>query len=640
MATSTDLRSALDQASVPTLLLCLAQVTEDPRWFEERYRPRRDTSLFADESGGLPEDVQDEIRAAVVEMMRALDAGELVVPPPPDEATMVELMRLCVAEEVPPEYAESALEDLGLRERDVRWTDGRPAAATALRVLIVGAGVSGIAAGVKLDGLGIAFEIVDRHPGVGGTWWGNRYPESGVDTPNHFYSYSFAPNPGWSGYFSKQQEVLEYLEGVIDRFGIGDRISLGTEVVSLHWDDDDLRWEARLRGPDGQERVERPDVVITATGQMNRPKILPADIAAFEGEWFHSAEWPADAAIDGRRVAVVGTGASAMQLLRTVADRAEHVTVFQRSPQWVRPSPDYHRAVAPGTQWLLEHVPGYAAWYRFGLFWRFGDGLLKTLRRDPDWPHPERSLNRSNDRHRQQMTDYLVEQLDGRPDLIATCLPDYPPYGKRILVDNEWFATLLRDDVELVPEGVAFVDGRMLVATDGSRREFDVVILATGFESGKLLHPIEIVGRAGPLAERWAEDDPRAYLGMTVPDFPNLFCLYGPNTNVGHGGSVMFNAECQVRYVTDCLRQMAESGIDAIDCRPEAHDSYNERVDAEHEQLVWTHPGMSTWYRNAKGRVFSVQPWRLVDYWRMTHDADLGDYTTRRRRSAPRTSRK
>ncbi len=626
----TDLRGALDQASVPTLLLCLAHVTGDPRWFEERYRPRRDTNLFADESGGLEPEVQEEIKAAVVEMVARAGSGDLVVPPPPDEATMVELMRLCVAEEVPPEYAANALEDLGLQDRDVHWTSGRPAAADALRVLIVGAGVSGLAAAVKLDGLGIDFEIVERDPGLGGTWFRNRYPESGVDTPNHFYSYSFAPNPGWSGYFSKQHEVLSYLEGVADRYGLHDRLSLCTEVLSMRWDEDELRWEVRLRDPDGAERTERPDVVITATGQMNRPKILPADIGDFDGPWFHSAEWPEDdSMIDGARVAVVGTGASAMQLLRTVADRAEHVTVFQRSPQWVRPSPDYHREVAPGTQWLMEHVPGYAAWYRFGLFWRFGDGLLRTLRRDPEWPDPARSLNRQNDRHRQQMTEYLLEELDGRPDLVEVCLPDYPPYGKRILVDNHWYATVRRDDVTLFPEGIASVDGRTLVATDGSRHDVDVVILATGFESGKLLHPIEIVGRSGtPLAETWADDDPRAYLGITVPDHPNLFCLYGPNTNLGHGGSVMFQAECQSRYVTDCLRQMLESGIAAIECRRDVHDDYNARVDAEHEQLVWTHPGMDTWYRNAKGRVFSVMPWRLVDYWRMTHDADLTDYLT------------
>ena len=171
--------------------------------------------------------------------------------------------------------------------------------------------------------------------------------------------------------------------------------------------------------------------------------------------------------------------------------------MFQRSPQWVRPIPDYHREVAPGTQWLFEHVPGYAAWYRFGLFWRFGDGLLRTLRRDPEWPHPERAMNRRNDRHREQMTEYLLEQLDGRPDLVEACLPDYPPYGKRILLDNDWYATVRRDDVTLVPEGVASVDGRTLVATDGTRHEFDTVVLATGFESGKLLHPMEIVGRSG-----------------------------------------------------------------------------------------------------------------------------------------------
>jgi 4-hydroxyacetophenone monooxygenase len=236
-------------------------------------------------------------------------------------------------------------------------------------------------------------------------------------------------------------------------------------------------------------------------------------------------------------------------------------------------------------------------------------------------------MNYRNDRQREQLTEYLKHELEGREDLIAKCLPDYPPYGKRILIDNGWYQALKRPNVELVTEGVDRIEGDTLVTASGARHRADVVVMATGFEAGKLLWPMDIRGRSGtPLKDVWGEDDPRAYVGITVPDYPNLFVMSGPNTGLAHGGSVIFVAECQVRYIAAMLCEMIRRGLADVEVRREVHDAFNEKVDAEHAMLVWSHPGMTNWYRNRRGRVFIPMPFRLVDYWTMTHAPNLEDY--------------
>ena len=261
----------------------------------------------------------------------------------------------------------------------------------------------------------------------------------------------------------------------------------------------------------------------------------------FDGEILHTARWPQDVDLAGRRVAVIGTGASSMQLVPTIADEVAALRVFQRSPQWVRPIPEYGRPVDPAAQWLFENLPHYAKWYRFGEFWRYGDGLLRHLRIDPEWEHPERSLNRTNDKHRREMTEYICAELADRPDLVEHCVPSYPPFGKRILLDNGWFSTLCRDHVELVTSSIERIESRGIRTADGRMHEADVIVLATGFTITDLVGKIEVSGRAGRrLADDWADDDPTAYLGMAVPGFPNFFAMYGPNTNMGHGGSGIF----------------------------------------------------------------------------------------------------
>jgi 4-hydroxyacetophenone monooxygenase len=544
---------------------------------------------------------------------------------------MAAMMSWCLGEPLPPEYVPMAMEEMGLRDRRLGWRiDPKPARLDSFKVLVIGAGFSGLCAAFRLQQMGIAFEVVEKNADVGGTWLENDYPEAGVDTPNHFYSYSFAPNLGWTSNYAKRGEVWDYQRQVVSDLDLRRHIEFGVEADAMTWHEDRQQWEVSTRQADGSLRQRWVDAVITAVGQLNRPKLasIPG-LESFTGQSWHSAQWRHDVPLAGKKVAIIGTGASAMQFLRSVASQAEQVTVFQRSPQWARPPQDYHGSVSVQARWLLENVPHYYAWYRFGLMWRFGDGLLPTVRRDPNWPHPERAMNHRNDSQRRQLSAHLQEQLADRPDLVAKCLPSYPPYGKRILIDNGWYQTLKQPHVELVTEAVAQVDGSEIVDAKGGRHKVDVILLATGFEPGKMLWPIDIRGRSGTaLKQVWGADNPKAHLGITVPDYPNLFVLTGPNTGLAHGGSLIFVTECQVRYVTAMLREMLEQGLGSVEVKQPVHDDYNQRVDAEHADLVWTHPGMRNWYRNDQGRVFSPMPWRLVDYWRMTERPDLAEFDT------------
>ena len=507
--------------------MCLAQITGDDRWLQEPFLPRRDTNLFHDETGGLPTEIQDEVRSNARQVLQELSDNSRHVPLEVNLERFTRMMRVCVAEDVAPEYAPMLLEELGFVNRDVQWSTPS-VSPNGFKVLIIGAGFAGICAAIKLQALGIAYEVVEKNSDIGGTWFDNNYPDAGVDTPNHFYSYSFAPNTKWKHYFSKRSDIWQYARDVAEKFNIISHIRFSTEVTTMKWNVESQTWTATITNS-AQTKDEEFSAVITAVGQLNRPNLAPArGIENFNGDWFHSAHWNHSVDLSGKRVAVIGTGASAMQFMPTLAATAGDVTIFQRSPQWVRPNNDYHRTVSENTMWLLENMPFYAQWYRFGLFWRFGDGLLRTLRRDPEWQFPERSMNRHNDRHREQLTEHLLQELEGRTDLIDKCLPDYPPYGKRILVDNNWYSTLRRDNVHLITSAVDRVTNTGIIDADGDKHDFDVIILATGFQAGNLLSPIDIRGVSGtPLRDVWGVDDPRAYLGITVPDYPNMFVLVG-----------------------------------------------------------------------------------------------------------------
>jgi 4-hydroxyacetophenone monooxygenase len=621
-----DLSSAIAEGDIRVLLMVLVHMTGETRWLEPPYRPRRDVRLIPDPDAGVPKEIQDEIRAAVLKLY---ENGEpkSVMSDPGDEL-MLKMMRATLGENVAPEYAPLMREEMGFVPREARWT--KPPSNEMLadqHVLIVGAGVCAIALGVALGRLGIAYTIVEKNDEIGGTWYVNRYPGCGVDTPNHSYSFSFGKRNPWTRYFAPRQELLDYLLKVVKEHDIRKHVRFNTEIVASRWDEGKRRWISTLKTASGEETFESTTLV-SAIGQLNDPS--PAHFKGeeeFGGLTLHSARWSDDIKLDGKRVAVIGTGATAMQLVPSIADRVAAVTVYQRTAQWARPVKGYSDPITEGAQWLLAHLPFYVQWYRFNMFWRYGDGLLPFLRKDPAWPHPDRAVNKGNDRHREELTEFILDELKDRPDLIEKCVPTYPPYGKRILLDNNWFKTLKKPNVELVTESVDHFERDGIVAKDGKLRPADIIVISTGFKVTEMAARLNITGRSGKnLRQAWADDNPTAYLGLTVPDFPNLFVMLGPNSGPAHGGSVIFQSECQSRYISACLVEMMERGIVAIDVKQGAHDQYVRQVDAEHEQLIWTHPGMTTYYRNKQGRVFSAMPWRFVDYWRMTHDPDLGQY--------------
>ncbi len=609
---------AVGEADMRVLVMCLYQITGDRKWLAEPYRPRRDVRLIAPEDAGFPDHVADEIRAATVDAF----GHEPAIADPGDEL-MIEMMSACLGEPVGDEYAPMMREEMGFVSRDVEW----PKAAEQPSILVVGAGASGIIMGARLDRMGLDYDIVERAPALGGVWRDNRYPGAGVDTPNHAYSFSFARPHRWSRFFSPQADLEAYLSQTADECDVTRHIEFDTSLAAAEWDADATEWAVELRTPGGAE-TRRYQVVISAIGQLNVPKPPPIPgTDTFDGLCFHSSRWPGDLDITDKRVAVIGTGASAMQIVPAIADQVASLTVYQRTAQWARPIPRYHDPIPDGSQWLFEHLPFYASWFRFVMLWRYGDGLLPLLRKDPAWTHPH-SINRANERHRQQMADHLLAELDGRPDLVDKCMPTYPPYGKRILLDNGWFATVRKPNVELVVEPADHVDATGVVA-DGEHREHDIIVLANGFEVFQGASRLGLRGRGGvDLADLWADDDPMAYLGITVADFPNLFIMQGPTTGLGHGGSAIFQAECHARHITACLAALGAAEGRSIEVREQPMLDYNDAFDAEHEHLIWSTDGLRNWYRNDAGRVVVIMPWRLVDYWAMTHDPDLDHYIT------------
>lgn len=631
-AWTAELDRALPQANVPTLLMVLLHLTGDRRWLSERYQCTRIHGIDDHDTGGLPQEVQAEVRAAAREAILAWKAGQAPALPAPEIEALVQMLRRSVGEEVPETYGPMVGAWLGLDPEFRSEQKGEYRVPEDFHVVVIGAGVAGLCASVRLQGAGIPHTVIEKNGEVGGTWYENRYPGAGVDTPNHIYSYSFA-KADWTRYFALREEIQAYFVKVSHDFGVRPNIRFHTRVESAVYNEKDMDWTVRVSDAAGNADVLRANVVISAVGLLNVPKMpdIPG-LASFPGPCFHSARWPEGLDVRGKRVGVIGNGASAMQIVPAIAPAVSQLTVFQRSKQWAAPFDRFQQPVPAPARFLLKEVPYYQPWYRQRLAWIFNDRIHASLQVDPAWPHPGRAINRRNDKHREMFVEYIRKELGERQDLLPDVLPDYPPFGKRMLMDNGWFRTATRDNVEIVNEGIERVDGKAVVTRDGSRHEFDILVVCTGFDAVNLLSSFHLVGRGGRnVREAWDAKGAQAYLGVATPGFPNFFMLAGPNTALGHGGSVVALLETQVQYVMSLLKG-AMNGHDwpfEIEVRQDVHDAYNERVQEAHARMIWTHKGMSNWYRNAQGRVVAPTPFRNDDYWHMTRRTGLADYTVR-----------
>ncbi|BBY25728.1 flavin-containing monooxygenase [Mycobacterium stomatepiae] len=619
------LRVALEDANLPTLLLVLQHLTGDGKWTSPPFRPLRRKPLDDNDSGGFSPEIQAQVRASALEAVIAYYEGRLEpATPSPDEVTR--MLGCAMVEEVPLEYGELLSEEMDFISRDVAI----PAEAipSGFRVAIIGAGLSGICMAIKLAAAGVDFVILEKDDDLGGTWLENVYPGCGVDTPGHLYAFSFAPNPDITTYFAKRDEVQAYIQRVAAEADVKRHIRFSTEVVRAHFETADATWQIEIKNPDGDTETLAANVLVTAVGMVNRPSIPPIPgLDEFPGPVMHTAAWDTSVDLTDKRVAVIGNGASAMQVVPSIVDTTRHVTVFQRSKQWAIPHPNYHRSVNESVRFLMSEVPFYIQWYRLRSFWNFSDRLHSALRIDPDWPHPERAVNEANDRHRIFLTKYITEQLGDRTDLIDACLPDYPPYGKRPLIDNHWYKTMCRDDVTLVTEAVERLNGENVVTHSGVEVPSDVIVLATGFKVLQFLWPMDIIGNSGEtLRDQWGANDARAYLGVTVPDFPNFFIVNGPNTNAGHGGSAIHATEFQVRYIMQAIRHLLVNEAATVEVDRDVFERYNEELDEALSHCIWSHKGMTTYYRNDAGRIVVTGPWKYIEYWNRINEFDASDY--------------
>ncbi len=627
-----DIADALMDVSIPTLMLSLVHMSGDPELIRGRLRP---AGLFLNEvQGYMSEEDKAEVRAMAVGIIADYRDRGCPEPDPIPAELLHEMMTWLVCEEVPAEYVPMLMEEMELDGADLRRAPApaHTAARDAFPVVVIGCGQSGLLAGIRLKQAGIPFTIVEKNPGPGGTWWENSYPGARVDVGSHFYCYSFEPSDAWTEFFARQPELQAYFEAVMDKHGIGPHVRWGTEVLGAVWDDEAGTWTVRARAEDGTESTLVARAVISAVGQLNRPHV--PDIPGrerFGGPAFHSARWDHTVDLTGKRVAMIGAGASGFQIAPAIAGDVEHLTVFQRTAQWMFPNPNYHATVGPGGRWALRHLPFYGRWYRFLILWPGCDKGLEAARVDPDYPDQQRAVSETNEFTRQMFTDWIVSQVGDDPDLVAKVVPDYPATGKRTLQDNgSWLKALTRDNVDLVRTGIDHIEDDGVVTVDGEHHRADVIVYATGFHANRVLWPLDITGRHGAdLRSLWGER-PAAYLGITVPGFPNLFCMYGPGTNLAHGGSLIFHSECQMRYITQCLEELIVGGHRSMEPRQDKYEDWHERSQQEMKKLVWSQPSVRhSFFKNAYGEIHVLSPWRLVDYWSWTKEPDLDDFVVR-----------
>lgn len=622
------LDQALETAHLPALSAALVHLTGDPSWLRPEWRPAY-TPLSRGETG-VPEAEQAKMRKLAKAAITDYLTGKTPMASTPSPEMVRQMMSFVAGADIPDGYGEFLTDELALdghSSKDPNWSPELKTVARRLHVLVIGAGMSGLLTALRLEQAGVPFQVVDKNADVGGTRLENTYPGCRVDSSNHMYSYSFEPNHFWPQHFSTQPVLLDYFRGVAAKHDLKKHVRFSATVEEMVWDDHRGVWKIRLKTPEGVEHVEA-NAVVTAVGQLNRPRFPEIEgRERFAGPAFHSAEWRHDVDLTGKRVAVIGTGASAYQFVPEIAGKVASLTVFQRTPPWGFPVAHYHEDVPAGMNWLMEHVPFYDKWYRFWMFWMVTDGLLPMVTADPGWNGPPTAVSELNQGFRDMIAMAIAEQAPNRPDLVEKVIPTYPVGGKRSLLDNGvWMAALQRPNVELVTDGISEITETGVVTADGKARDFDVIIYGTGFYASKFLWPMKIKGRGGAdLHETWG-GDARAYLGMTTPGFPNLFMIYGPNTNIVVNGSIIFFSECSVRYIVGCLKLLAQTGAVAMEPRRDVHDAFNERVDAGNSLMAWGAPQVTSWYKSESGRVSQNWPFALVDYWRATLSPDPNDF--------------
>ena len=480
-------------------------------------------------------------------------------------------------------------------------------------IVIIGSGFAGLCMAIRLKQAGYHhFVILEKNDDLGGTWRDNKYPGCACDVPSHMYSFSFELNPDWSRMFAPQQEIWEYMRQCADKYGVAAHIRYGCSVERMEWDDTVGRW--RITTAAGEVYTAR--AIVSGIGALHVPSIPEIPGAErFAGAAFHSAQWDDSCNLSGKRVAVIGTGASAIQFIPQIAKQAERVYVFQRTPSWLQPRRDFE--IPPAVRATFRAAPPAMRAFRDGIYWWLESTLGSGLAVHPKLLAPVQRLAK---RH--------IERQIGDPALRAKVTPHYTIGCKRVLLSSDYYPALTAPNVDLVTDHITGITEAGLVCTDGSTYDVDVIIYGTGFKTVEAIEELNVAGRDGVKLQDVWRGGVEAYHGITVAGFPNFFLLLGPNTGLGHN-SVVFMIETQVQHVMSCLRLLAGQNAETIEVKASALRRFNEGIQRRLGRAVWSEGGCKSWYLDAEGVNRALWPGFSFEYWARTRRARRADYVVR-----------
>ena len=650
-----ELREHLQAAPSNQLLLAAVHVTRDTSLLD-RYgdrvvgnSPIRAATDSPDQRTDSPE-ARAELIELLVEALSNHDQPDyLSVEDLKDLDLLGRMSDVAAGQPVPKTHLAMNLQQGGL-EPDRRAITPTKTPPRTLNLAIIGAGMTGLDAAVKAADRGFDFEVYEMESGVGGLWWSQTYPGVAVDTPSMVYSLSWEVTPGWSRFYPLGDEYRAYLIGIAEKYELTDHLHFNSEVTRMEWLDAEQVWELTIfSSADHTTRTVRAAAVITGAGHLNRPKY--PDVKgreSFAGESIHTASWR-DVGLAGRRVAVVGVGAAGVQVISSIANEVGHLTVFQRQAHWISPNRLGDGIVSDSERWLRSHLPYYLQWSRLALFAQVNSISHRMNLVDEDWrkTHPL-SISPVNDGLMQMSLKYINDTFGEGSELAKKLTPDFAYGGKRPVRDpgdfepGGYYYALSQPHVDLVTAALTRVVPEGIVTADGNLVELDVIIWATGMTLD-WLSPIQIVGRDGViLNDVWADNNPRSYLGGTVPGFPNLFVNDGPNTGVATGGAGHnFMTETVDHFIFECLQLMVEGKATSIEVTQEAHDAHNERLEEAMAGLIWTYEhDADTYYRNQAGRIILPSPFPPEVYWEMSQIPAASSFLLRMPASLESTGRR
>ncbi|MCB2073103.1 MAG: NAD(P)/FAD-dependent oxidoreductase [Novosphingobium sp.] len=628
-ATDDVIEDAVRYADPMVLRGLLYQLTGDEEILSIRAAPLGEAGAYT-AAGGIQvvpgeSDVR-RLQAKAVSFLKATrDAGAVNVDLGPSER-LFDSLALTAGEEIPDAEREMWMEQTALDPwvRGVSWKKPPPKAEREeFLVGIIGAGLSGLAAAVHLKRAGIPYVVLEKNDEVGGTWYENRYPGARVDSPSRSYTHLFGVSFPYPYNFCPRDENMKYMRWVADNFDLRENISFETEVSSVIWNEAERVWDVAADTPSG-DRTWKFNAVISCVGFLSRPNMPEIEgMESFEGSSCHTAQWLEDFDVTGKRIAVIGSGASGYQTTPELAKLAEHIYLFQRTPSWCFENPMYVTPLPEQSLWLDRNFPYYVNFARFRLSWLYGPRNVEASARvDPNFSDPH-AASEANKASRDARVAYIREKLAGRPDLIEKMIPPAPPMSSRpIMIDTEdsIYEALMRDNVTLVTKGIEKITPAGIVS-DGEEIPVDVIVYATGFKANDFLWPMEIRGRDGVRVEElWAKDGARAYIGSMLPGFPNFFMAYGPNTNNFGGFQIIDLLEIEIRFALHCIAGLIERQKRAVDVTTDAYWRFNEELDRNEQRMIYMDPRVNNYYRNEYGRSAVNGPLDFRRMWNWLRD--------------------